>query len=471
MLTADFFYNRLKNEIYFKDETFDLSDQILHINHFGSNYINFENCTFNCDILNFSKIQNEDLMLKFQNCTFNCAVRFFDCNFKHLNFQNTEVIESLSLGNPMSTLRLDIFQFSYDLKNPPELACDFNIQNTNIEIFLFQKVKHIKGKFRFSRSTISENKKITTFENSTITNVLFTDNSFFAYSIFRNVKFNFTSEHTGFTVPSGFYRNIFSKVSFSESTFIGKFQFENCDFQNVTFFEKCISELELIISSCEFSKYSLFDNSKFKKTHILHSKFFEKVSFENFETNFFKIHQVTFAGAAYFDDLNKNNNKSIENWDRKTLRSIKRELVNTHNQIDYLRFKAYEMKAYKKEVDQSNLRWRDSLILYLNEESNGFGLDWTKGITFILKWSVFFYLHYIAWYSFYLKDSNPTPVIDNFLVNYLKFLNPFSFLKAPIEDSENYFFPFFFFLLGKIFVSYGIFQTVQAFRKFGVNGG
>jgi hypothetical protein len=61
--------------------------------------------------------------------------------------------------------------------------------------------------------------------------------------------------------------------------------------------------------------------------------------------------------------------------------------------------------------------------------------------------------------------------VEDFFVGYLKFLNPFSLFKSPIQDAEIYFFPLFFFMFGKIFISYGIFQTVQAFRKFGVNGG
>lgn len=184
-----------------------------------------------------------------------------------------------------------------------------------------------------------------------------------------------------------------------------------------------------------------------------------------------KLHQVAFEKVAYFDNLNKSNEKGIEEWDRKTLRAIKRELTNSHNQIDYLRFKAYELNAYKKEVDQNKLNWKDSLILYFNQDSNYFGLDWTKGISFIFQWSFVFYLLYIISYSARIYDINCVPKIEDFLVIYLKFTNPFSFLKPPLEDTENYFLPFLFFLLGKVLVSYGIYQTIQAFRKFGVNGG
>ena len=67
---------------------------------------------------------------------------------------------------------------------------------------------------------------------------------------------------------------------------------------------------------------------------------------------------------------------------------------------------------------------------------------------------------------FHLKPSQ-----SDFYVNYIKFSNPLSFLNPPLKNSENYFLPLLFLSLGKIFVSYGIYQTIQAFRKFGVNGG
>ena len=76
---------------------------------------------------------------------------------------------------------------------------------------------------------------------------------------------------------------------------------------------------------------------------------------------------MSFLESAYFDDLNMDKIEAIENWDRKTLRAIKRELINTHNQIDYLRFKAYELEAYKNEKGKS---WKDDFILSLNSFSS-----------------------------------------------------------------------------------------------------
>lgn len=47
MITLEF-YSKLANEDIFENETFDLTDQTLHINQFKSEWVSFENCTFNC---------------------------------------------------------------------------------------------------------------------------------------------------------------------------------------------------------------------------------------------------------------------------------------------------------------------------------------------------------------------------------------------------------------------------------------
>ncbi len=313
------------------------------------------------------------------------------------------------------------------------------------------------------------------FSNSTFTNIYFCRNHFNELTTFYNTNFKnnyeYLKSNTASFKNNKFYDNTFSKIDFTESKFDELIEFDKCDFLGTAWFENCKKSTNNHIKfiACKFERYSLFDNSKFNKIEILHSKFKEKASFENFETSYFKIHQVTFAESAYFDDLNKNNNLVIENWDSKTLRTIKRELVNTNNQIDYLRFKAYELNAYDKEKGKN---YKDQVVLFFNKHSNYFGLDWTKGVFFIFLSSFTFYLLYLITYAIVMRYTLYFPnTFEDFSVTYLKFLNPFSFLKSPIEDAENYFFPYLSFTLGKIFISYGIYQTIQAFRKFGVNGG
>lgn len=472
------FYEKISQDDPFSHEIISLERQTLSVQSINSDWIIFQDCIFNCALLEFKNINNKNLIIEFRNCTFNCKVIFSNSIFEKLKFKNTKSIISLDLHKgPLesNTFQLRYFDFFNSNNEKLELNTHFKIRNTNIDNFYFRNIKHVQGTFKFIGNTAGENDGQSSFQNSTISNVFFGKNKFYNYTSFKKASFNYTTEYVkpiGATSRfPGFYKNEFGKISFSESNFISTFQFENCDFLDTTWFEECknLGNSELKFVSCKFDKYSLFDSSKFNKIEISHSKFLEKASFENFETNSFKIHQVTFAGSAYFDDLNKDNNLVIEKWDRKTVRAIKRELVNTHNQIDYLRFKAYELNAYKKEKGKN---WKDRFILYLNEKSNYFGLDWTKGFLFTSITGFLFYLLYLCTYAIVMKNTLYFPrTIEDFFVGYLKFLNPFSLFKSPIENAETYFFPLLFFMIGKIFISYGIVQTVQAFRKFGVNGG
>lgn len=437
---------------------------IINPNNFNlfENVLKFKNCIFEFEI-KIENVENPLFEITFINCKFKDIVKINGNKLKALNLiWHSEISYSEHYCNINSLFKKEMSVSS----NKFEMFCKIErLSQINDSSFTF-----IGNVFLKQPKEIYPNSKtdytICKISNCNINNGSFNGNKFYLPFDFTNNTLNYNTHYKGHT----FKGNQFQKAFFSETNFGKIADFSHCNFYGTTLFENCknLEETELKFVACKFEKYSLFDNSKFNNIEILHTKFLEKASFENFETHFFKIHQVTFAEAAYFDDLNKKNDQAIENWDRKTLRAIKRELVNTHNQIDYLRFKAYELEAFKKEKGKS---WKDSLILHFNEDSNRFGLDWTKGIQFIIKWSFLFYLLYLISYMYFIRCFYLKPSQSDFFVNYIKFANPLSFLNPPLKNSENYFFPLLFLSLGKIFVSYGIYQTIQAFRKFGVNGG
>ncbi|WP_348799136.1 hypothetical protein [Flavobacterium adhaerens] len=445
---------------------FDFEDAIINIHclRFFSahtiektNQLKFINCTFNGTI-EIQDIKKPSFKLSFNECVFNEDITINDIEFDYIFFIDSKKIKNIHIDGIFNRLRFNNkgIPLNGDIAIWAKIQKELNLDNIFIE----------KGQLDLNINSFDnlENKNFSsTFKNAKIYEGSFVNSHFGEYANFKNLKI--------------FHKLIFEDCKFVKSNFefsdFKSTSFNNCKFYSTTLIENSqqLNYAELKFIACRFEKYVLFDNSIFKSFEISHSVFQKKVSFDSFETNMMKLHQVTFAEAAYFDDLNKNNNDVIENWDRKTLRAIKRELVNTHNQIDYLRFKAYELIAYKKEVNQNKLNWKDLLILHFNEDSNYFGLDWTKGIRFIFQWSFIFYVLYIISYSARIDDSNCIPKIEDFLTNYLKFTNPLSFLDTPLVNSEDYFLPLLFTSMSKIFVSYGIYQTIQAFRKFGVNGG
>ncbi|MFN8324217.1 hypothetical protein [Flavobacterium sp.] len=486
------FDDAISKEGIFNGFDFNIENADLKIFKFNSAWVSFNDCTFNCKALSINNINQDDLVLEFNNCTFNCDVSFSNCKIDTLKFINTKSIRSLKVnGNytdfeKKSEIKSFWFSNTKEKDNSEEnkekiLSTSFRFFNVLFKkYFEFNNINNSNGIFNFNQNIVGDNEfKYTSscvFHSSFLSNIRFSDNIFNAYTNFKNSTFSFNKDNFKNTGnhwnESKFERNEFNKVNFSKTNVIDYLEFDNCDFLRTTWFEECVNSKmsRLKFVACKFEKYVLFDGSFFNKLEILHTKFMDKFSFQNVIVNKFKLHQITFKETAYFDDLNKNTNNVIEDWDVKTLRAIKRELANSQNQIDYLRFKAYELNAYKKEIDKNKLSWKDSLILYFNESSNNFGLDWTKGISFIFQWSFIFYLFYIIAYSARVESLDCLPKIEDFASNYLKFTNPLSFLNPPLKQSENYFLPILFLIFGKIFVSYGIYQTIQAFRKFGVNG-
>ncbi|MDY0990208.1 hypothetical protein SOM12_22455 [Flavobacterium sp. CFBP9031] len=403
-------------------------------------FITFSNLEFKGKNIHFNNHKKECIhRFRFEKCLFESNV-FIESSFDDLSFiSNTFNCDKFHI----SKSNINVLEFTNDEFAFPNIKPNifkkgnFNIYNCNFNsIFWLKNVQFIKG---------------ASFD---ISSVNFNDGFYFDSISLDQIVFyncNFSNE---FRCDS-----LYNNAQFRECTFSSLTNFISYSNSNLSF---------LNFESCNFLKLTKFNNYHVHSLRLEDTTFSDKVSFQESNFDIIKIERSIFEKTVWFDGIQIN---QFYNCDRKTLRIIKRELASSHNQIDYLRFKAYELKAYKSEVDKNNLNRKDALILYFNEESNNFGLDWTKGLFFIFQWSYLFYIFYIISYSYYVTDINCIPKIDTFLVNYLKFLNPFSFLKAPIEDSENYFLPFLFFMFGKIFISFGIYQTVQAFRKFGVNGG
>ncbi|OOV28444.1 hypothetical protein BXU11_00310 [Flavobacterium sp. LM5] len=417
-LSIDFEKVKTKNPIFFQNLTFIGKDlDFYNQTEEFKTIIEIENCTFNTNI----NIQGQFADISFKANVFNCNnIRIINSEIGTLEFSNND-------SNSENTKK-NIFTKG-----------NFKIQNCNFEsIFWIKNAEFMKN---------------TTIDFSS---VKFLSESFFDYTLLDKINFYECSFYKELRYDCNYNSSQFRECTFlDKTTFLGLFNVK----MNTSF---------LWFENCTFSKLANFNEYFVHKLRIEDTTFLDNVSLQKAYLDRITIVRTVFEKKVWFENIQIN---QINNCDIETIRSIKRELVNTHNQIDYLRFKAYELIAYKKEIDQNKLNWKDSLILYFNENSNYFGLDWTKGIKFIFEWSFMFYILYIISYSACIDDFQCIPKFDDFLVNYIKFTNPLSFLKTPLENSEDYFFPLLILSINKIFVSYGIYQTIQAFRKFGVNGG
>mgnify|MGYP001396096755 CR=1 FL=1 len=182
------------------------------------------------------------------------------------------------------------------------------------------------------------------------------------------------------------------------------------------------------------------------------------------------IHQTVRRNRSEFKILNQNNSKAPDFWERKqeAYRQLKYCAEDNKDKIQALIFKAYEIDAY-----QHTLSWKkdfpDLLMLWLNKISNNHGLSWNRGLLFTILCGLLFYLIFYVCYD----DLSYRMYFWGNFIKYIWLFNGIDdliqFLKLPshtLGDSLIRLLGSICYIIGKILVAYGIFQTISAFRKY-----
>ncbi len=319
---------------------------------------------------------------------------------------------------------------------------------------------------------------------------------------FENSQFNFdiNFENKIDILPSNVYFSncIFKgKASFKGIIFQGEANFDNCTFKGQVDFTGCLFEKDVKFHNATFEKDCYFNESEFKgKVNAWKMTFIENVTFKwtNFrkkanlseliaENGQVELYGVNFENNAYFYDskikrldLKKSVidkglfflGAEIKKAKRETSRIIKNEFLKQNNRIEALKYHQKEMSAYFIELGRNIIKPKsfysflknigDITILLINLISNGFGLWWFMAIVFL------FVSTYLI-FNWYLTNLNLTYTID-FWTYYPEFILPthkFGFIDGTTPNNYANIIDF----LGRIVSSFGIYQTVQAFRKFG----
>lgn len=422
----------------------------------------FSNCQFNGIGLYFEKIVHSKLKIHFKECVFNCSVFFDDCILYGLKFVDTKKIKSFEITN---CKRIGEFYFkNTDYTNSHQLQGDISItNNTFYEKILFQNLNHYSGEFNFTDNKLRIKKsdfyeKINArFDNSIFQNSNFSKNDFGEEISFTGIVFNSEKPYIKISYDGSNFGNVnfervvfFGGTSFNDTIFSSDFKLTDC--QNLHLgncsFTNCISERNFIIEDSEFDNLN-FSNFIFKET----------ASFIDLRLKKITIIQTVFEKPAFFENIIILN---VKECSRKTLRLIKHQLQRTDNKIDYNKFKAYELNAYSRELHL--FHWKDKFILWLNSKSSNHGLDWFLGIKFTLIVGLIFYSMYFASENFSKSIDINSESINAFFIGYFKFLVPT--YSSPLENGLNKWYLYFPFLIGKIFITYGIYQTIVSFRKF-----
>ena len=257
--------------------------------------------------------------------------------------------------------------------------------------------------------------------------------------MFDEIKFSTTLQ---------FNRTLFNENSYYRSIIIdtGKIYFNNSFFNQLVEFRKSVFQ------------NSVFTNVLFKYT----------ANFTNA-----KLRQTDFTGAI-FKEIGLFKNCEIDISNRETFRIVKHELLKLNNKIDALTYHEKEMRAYSEELKLKNWRtsFTEKFILFMNRISNGFGLNWLRGIIYTIVAALIFFIPYLlclknpyfewgweSWKAFWEVSGQTV----KYYIEFFYAAHKFDFM----DQYEPSGFAYVLDMVGRIFITYGYYQTVQAFRKYG----
>ncbi len=353
------------------------------------------------------------------------------------------------------------------------------------------------GKSRFASSHVIITCKITASRQFAISN--FDDCTFKEDVFFTNAIFTVES--------SSFINTIFEKdVSFSNATFEKKVRFYgakfkgatnfnntkfldladfwNATFYSVTIFYKTDFLGTTVFSTTRFNKNVLFTYSLIDKVIIFRDTKFVlgldlslaiiagEVSIFDMDINdFLDIHDTDDVGE-YESNVSEN---GIITWKnkRETFRIIKNQLLKQNNNIDSLKFFKLETKTYSKQIHyeifgRKELRkyFQRFIILKLNWWSGKYGSSWWWGVKFTLIVGVlFFYLTLLSTEHYYFGCDFKSLDFVQLFKHYFTYMMPThktDFMDNEVPGKMFYVLDF----IGRIFISFGIYQTIQSFRQF-----
>lgn len=388
----------------------------------------FEQCVFNFKVIQWINVF--DKYVSFKNATFNDEVKFNDITFK----------DNLELG-----------------------GCRF--------------LKHVD----FSNCVFEKELYPSSFQES----VSFKNATFKMHITFWGKEFGGSADFSNSHFEKG--------VDFEDSVFNAEFKLydstigDNAFFKGVEFKEK-VNSWNLVCS-----KDISFEWANFRK----------KAKFPELKVNgYMNLHGVNFEDNAYFYNaiiynFNLTNSviekgvyflgSNIENANRETWRIIKHEFIKQNNRIEGLRYHSLEMEDYENELfgDKKKMKYsffrfyRDfylifkkgdktnKFIVFINRISNDHNTNPFRGIVFTLLSALFSYLLFLG----VLKLENNMTFSYSFdfiglnIKQVLQMLNLTDWKYAPFD--KNYVWAYSVLFVGRIVIGFGIYQTIQAFRKFG----
>lgn len=348
-------------------------------------------------------------------------IELLNCKVKHIIFQQSAV---------------SIFKIEGTILSEFEILSS-TIEELHIECLTFETFVIIESKinkFTFNRSN-SISSKINLYGSTFETEISFTNLKTINLSFYQSI---FTEQFKNFT-----FNDFFGDIFFNECSFLFPFRIYDNRFID--------NHPKLTFSNSIFEKPAIFYDEQ-SKNMVLENVIFQQgvlIPLSPITENPTSVHSSVWC-------------------------ALKHNALQSNNRILAMEYGKLEMNSYKKELKSTKGKSSDKFVLFLNNLSNKHGLDWIRGAGFTLITALIFYsIFYIGENLDRLSFSNASiSGFKEFVIGLFQFiwlLEGISDLPEKLRSNNliSFFLMLSSFLLGKIAVAYGIYQTVAAFRKHG----
>jgi len=199
--------------------------------------------------------------------------------------------------------------------------------------------------------------------------------------------------------------------------------------------------------------------------------------FENIEINDSNFSEIITANVRWFDPekiLKKSKDCKDFGGNRDLFRQLKYSMFKQGDRVQALFFKRYEMQALRKQLLLMKGHTGEKAMLWMNG-SNDHGQNWIKPMVLGLIFTGIFYVFFIISTAPELTNTFSFSIVNlvstvNVILKYalvaLKFLNPTHTYSSLGTDIRDNFLGNLFDIIQRIVISYFIFQTISAFRKY-----
>lgn len=391
----------------------------------------------------------------FDRCIFENVVYFSNAELavQQINFSNSIFKNDFDARNLTITTR-EISAFRpYITFAGAQFLKEFNFSNNDFALDIHFSNAKFQGNCFFSKCNFRKNSN---FDDTEITGQLL-----------------FTSDPKE-KKHSEAKRNIIDKISFNRSDISGRIDFEYCE----------VSEMNMNFTTIKAD--GIFRIYESRLSHLDMTSLSNKGTLM-LEDNQNEVERITLKSAINTGVIEIENTLIRKIDDRITARLLKDSALKNGNTINALEYRKKEMELLKKE--NSSLDKESRFLLWLNEKSNNHGTSGIKGVWFTIECWIGFYLLFliisrvdyililfstknaIEW-TFAQDISNGISYLWSldFLGTLSKWIDRFKFNDAwwlMTFKSAQLVIGIIIYIVGKIAIGFGIYQTISAFRKYG----